>query len=71
MVVDDVGRADVGNFDFDLHETERTGDFSGRRTASLALVEPDGGVRAVADDLRFPGAGRIGRCSGAGRRGRL
>ncbi len=54
MVVDDVGRAYVGNFGFDLHEAERTGDFSSRRTASLALVEPDGGVRAVADDLRFP-----------------
>lgn len=54
MVVDDAGRAYVGNFGFDLHEAERTGDFSGRRTAALALVDPDGSVRPVADDLRFP-----------------
>jgi sugar lactone lactonase YvrE len=54
MVVDDVGRAYVGNFGFDLHESERTNDFSTSRLASMVLVEPDGSSRIVATDLAFP-----------------
>ena len=54
MVVDSVGRAYVGNFGFDLHEAERTHDFSGSRLASMVLVEPDGSCRIVARDLSFP-----------------
>ena len=54
MVVDDVGRAYVGNFGFDLHEAERTHDFSTARSASMVLVEPDGTCRVVATDLAFP-----------------
>jgi sugar lactone lactonase YvrE len=54
MVVDDVGRAYVGNFGFDLHTAEATGDFSGIAAATLALVQPDGTVSAAADGLHFP-----------------
>lgn len=48
MVVDQVGRAYVGNFGFDL--------FAGpdRRPASLLRVDPDGSAVVVADDLHFP-----------------
>ena len=49
MVVDDAGRAYVGNFGFDLHGPDPT-----PRTTNLVLVEPDGGTRVVADDLFFP-----------------
>jgi sugar lactone lactonase YvrE len=48
MVVDEHGRAYVGNFGFDLHARAEP------RPASLALVTPDGAVQAVADDLGFP-----------------
>jgi sugar lactone lactonase YvrE len=54
MVVDSRGRAYVGNFGFDLHQAERTNDFSGIAAASMVLVEPDGSARVVASDLRFP-----------------
>jgi sugar lactone lactonase YvrE len=54
MVVDDVGRAYVGNFGFDLHTAESTGDFSTMKAADLALVEPDGRVSVAARDLHFP-----------------
>jgi sugar lactone lactonase YvrE len=54
MVVDDAGRAYVGNFGFDLHTAEATGDFSRRATATLALVDPDGSVSVAADGLKFP-----------------
>lgn len=48
MVVDNHGRAYVGNLGFDL--------FGGGKPAhtTIALVDIDGGVRVVADDLRFP-----------------
>jgi sugar lactone lactonase YvrE len=48
MVVDDHGRAYVGNFGFDLHTGGKP------VPATLVCVEPDGSVRAVADDLMFP-----------------
>ncbi len=48
MVVDASGRAYVGNFGFDLHGGAEPA------TTTLALVEPDGAVRVVADELRFP-----------------
>jgi sugar lactone lactonase YvrE len=48
MVVDDQGRAYVGNFGFDLLG-------GGKPTpTTLALVHPDGEARVVADQLRFP-----------------
>ena len=48
MVVDDRGRAYVGNFGFDLHAEAPF------RPAELVLVPPDGPPRVVADDLAFP-----------------
>lgn len=54
MVVDEVGRAYVGNFGFDLHHAEASGDWSGIRSAAIALVQPDGSVSVAADDLHFP-----------------
>jgi len=48
MVVDDRGRAYIGNFGFDLHES------AGREKAELILVTPDGEARVVADGLDFP-----------------
>lgn len=61
MVVDSQGRAYVGNFGFDLHgvlaergEAGVLADPTVFPTARLALVDPDGRVRAAADDLRFP-----------------
>ena len=48
MVVDRTGRAYVGNFGFDFQAGEP------RRSTTLMCVEPDGGARAVADDLEFP-----------------
>jgi len=48
MVVDDRGRAYIGNFGFDLH----TG--ASREKAELILVTPDGDARIVADELDFP-----------------
>lgn len=61
MLVDPRGRAYVGNFGFDLHtmvaqrgieallapEADPPG-------AALALIDPDGSVRVVAEDLKFP-----------------
>ena len=48
MVVDDKGRAYVGNFGFDLHTGARP------TSTTLVCVEPDGSARAAADDLMFP-----------------
>jgi sugar lactone lactonase YvrE len=48
MLVDDRGRAYVGNFGFDLMNG---GD---PVSTSLVLVEPDGSARVVAEDLWFP-----------------
>ena len=48
MVVDQAGRAYVGNFGFDLHNGAPS------RTAELICVEPDGEARIVADGLAFP-----------------
>lgn len=48
MIVDASGRAYVGNFGFDLdHGADPT-------DATLAIVEPDGAVRAGPGDLAFP-----------------
>lgn len=47
MVVDDRGRAWVGNFGFDLFGGEYA-------KATLARVDPDGTVTAAAEDLAFP-----------------
>lgn len=49
MVVDDEGRAYVGNFGWDLYDSEAE-----PRTTSLLMVDLDGTVTAVADDLMFP-----------------
>jgi sugar lactone lactonase YvrE len=48
MIVDHLGRAYIGNFGFNL--------FAGAQPAPTCLlrVDPDGSVRAVADDLLFP-----------------
>jgi sugar lactone lactonase YvrE len=58
MVVDAHGRAYVGNFGFALDEAlEARGVESvlaDHPTASLARVEPDGGVHLAAADLHFP-----------------
>ncbi|HEX7094265.1 MAG TPA: SMP-30/gluconolactonase/LRE family protein, partial [Acidimicrobiales bacterium] len=48
MVVDSHGRAYVGNIGFDFYGGEQP------RTTTLVLVEPDGRVRTVADDLLVP-----------------
>jgi sugar lactone lactonase YvrE len=48
MVVDGEGRAYVGNFGYDRHGGAEY------RTADLACVDPDGGVRVVARALDFP-----------------
>lgn len=54
MVVDAQGRAYVGNFGFDLMSgIEEVG------PTSLALVDTDGSVRAVADGLWFPNGSMI------------
>jgi sugar lactone lactonase YvrE len=64
MLVDDDGRAYVGNFGFDLDERLEAmgpeallGAIAADRTpytARLAVVDPDGAVRVAADDLAFP-----------------
>jgi sugar lactone lactonase YvrE len=58
MVVDAKGRAYVGNFGFDLDAAMADRGFAGviadNRPARLALVEPDGSVRTVAEDMHFP-----------------
>lgn len=48
MVVDAKGRAYVGNFGFDLHKGEK------QRATNLIMATPDGQVRAVAENLKFP-----------------
>jgi len=48
MVVDDQGRAYIGNFGFDLHAGDSPA------TTNLILATPDGQVREVADGLSFP-----------------
>lgn len=48
MVVDAVGRAYVGNFGFDMMAG------ADPATATLAIVDPDGAVRAGPSDLGFP-----------------
>ncbi len=50
MVVDGAGRAYVGNFGFDLHAGAK-GSFA---TATLAIVEADGTVKAGPADMAFP-----------------
>jgi sugar lactone lactonase YvrE len=47
MVIDDTGRAYVGSFGFER-------DIEPVCPSGIALVEPDGQVRLVADDLYFP-----------------
>jgi sugar lactone lactonase YvrE len=64
MLVDDAGRAYVGNFGFDLDPTLEAmgpegllGAMAADRTpytAVLARVDPDGSVSVAADDLAFP-----------------
>ncbi|PZO09951.1 MAG: gluconolactonase [Burkholderiales bacterium] len=53
MVVDAQGRAFVGNFGFDLMGGGTP------HTATLARVDPDGSVHAVAHDLHFPNGSMI------------
>ena len=64
MLVDETGRAYVGNFGFDLDTTLATMGAEGLLTtmitdrdpytAALAQVDPDGSVSVAADDLAFP-----------------
>jgi sugar lactone lactonase YvrE len=53
MVVDDAGRAYVGNFGFDMMAGEE------QRPTCLVAVEPDGQSRVVADGLVFPNGAAI------------
>jgi sugar lactone lactonase YvrE len=55
MVVDDSGRAYVGNFGFDMMAGEE------QQTTCLVAVEPDGAARIVADGLVFPNGAAITR----------
>lgn len=48
MVIDDHGRAYVGNFGYDIFNDAEP------RKAELILIEPDGSHRVVAEDLMFP-----------------
>lgn len=48
MVVDERGRAWVGNFGFDRHQGQA------QRSTCLVRVDGDGSAQAVADDLLFP-----------------
>ena len=48
MVVDALGRAYIGNFGFNLHGGEKP------KTTNLILVQPDGSVREVANEISFP-----------------
>ena len=48
MLVDQTGRAYVGNFGYDLHGGAPIG------PAELLLVSPDGGIEVAAEDLIFP-----------------
>jgi sugar lactone lactonase YvrE len=49
MVVDQEGRAYIGNFGFDPSAPS-----TARRPAEIILVEPDGSARVAADQLVFP-----------------
>lgn len=53
MVVDDAGRAYVGNFGFDMLAGEK------QKPTCLVAVEPDGRARVVADGLVFPNGAAI------------
>lgn len=53
MVVDDAGRAYVGNFGFDMMAGEA------QKPTCLVAVEPDGRARVVADGLVFPNGAAI------------
>jgi sugar lactone lactonase YvrE len=53
MVVDDAGRAYVGNFGYDMFSGEA------QKPTRLVAVEPDGRARAVADGLVFPNGAAI------------
>jgi sugar lactone lactonase YvrE len=53
MVVDDAGRAYVGNFGYDMFSGEA------QKPTRLVAVEPDGRVRAVAEGLVFPNGAAI------------
>ena len=55
MVVDDSGRAYVGNFGFDMLAGEK------QKPTCLVAVEPDGSARVVADGLVFPNGAAITR----------
>jgi sugar lactone lactonase YvrE len=48
MIIDDKGRAYVGNFGYDIFAGEDPKD------AELILIEPDGSHRIVASDMMFP-----------------
>jgi len=48
MVVDQHGRAYIGNFGFDLHKQESF------NPAEIILVTPEGDARVVADNIAFP-----------------
>jgi len=50
MVVDEAGRAYVGNFGSEIHG----GEGGAPRPAALLRVDPDGEIHVVARDLRFP-----------------
>lgn len=58
MVVDEAGRAYVGNFGFDLDAAITSGDFAGALAAyegaAIARIDPDGTVHVAATGLRFP-----------------
>ena len=58
MVVDEIGRAYVGNFGFDLDAAETSGDFAGALAAyegaTIARVDPNGSVHTAATGMRFP-----------------
>src|SRR3954451_23706661 len=58
MVVDSVGRADVGNFGFDLDTAEINGTLdqvpATQEGATLARAEPDGSVHAAPKGLMSP-----------------
>jgi sugar lactone lactonase YvrE len=49
MVVDQQGRAYIGNFGFDIDDPE-----AALKYAKLILVTPDGAARIVADEMVFP-----------------
>jgi sugar lactone lactonase YvrE len=55
MLVDDAGRAYVGNFGFDLDELERSGGTTVQACNTvLARVDPDSSTHVAADDMAFP-----------------